>query len=71
MYYYDPLTNVWISYAVEADMLENCGMTVCGGKLYVSGNAIFESSNFSNCTSCTKKQIIRKTYLTRIYFTKI
>nr|CAB3259972.1 kelch-like protein 24 [Phallusia mammillata] len=37
MHICDPLNNSWSSTSVTGDKLENCGITVCGGKLYITG----------------------------------
>lgn len=36
---YDPVTDDWISVVHTLDRQESCGMTVCGGKLYITGIA--------------------------------
>ncbi|CAK8673497.1 unnamed protein product [Clavelina lepadiformis] len=37
VYSYDPLNDSWDTTLVDCDSLESCGMTVCGGKLYITG----------------------------------
>jgi len=37
MYNYDPLANAWTAISIKGNKLDGCGVTVCGGKLYITG----------------------------------
>jgi len=34
---YDPFNNQWTEYKVELERLDSCGVTACGGMLYITG----------------------------------
>lgn len=34
---YDPFLNEWTEYKVELERLDSCGVTACGGMLYITG----------------------------------
>lgn len=49
---YDPLTDDWIKVVHTLDRQESCGMTVCGGKIYITGGKGEEGLEASDTVLC-------------------
>ncbi|XP_039266429.1 kelch-like protein 24 isoform X2 [Styela clava] len=49
---YDPLTDDWIKVVHTQEKQESCGMTVCGGKIYITGGKSEEGLEALDAVTC-------------------